>query len=51
MRDDRERERDYSRVEERKSRRENVKVYTHHLCIKGVAVLLAFTMHCLRDCF
>lgn len=32
-------ERDYSREEERKSRRENEKVYTHHLCIKGVAVL------------
>lgn len=32
-------EMDNSREEERKSRRWNEKVYTHHLCIKGVAVL------------
>lgn len=38
-RDEKRRETDNSREEERKSRRWNEKVYTHHLCIKGVAVL------------
>lgn len=38
-RDEKSRETDNSREEERKSRRWNEKVYTHHLCIKGVAVL------------
>lgn len=44
-RDERDEEGDYSREEERRSRRGSEKVYTRHLCIIGVAVLAAFTRH------
>lgn len=37
--------------EEERKGRENLKVYIHHLCIKGVAVLACVPVACLWDCF
>ena len=51
IRDERDGEGDYSREEERKSRRGNQKVYTWHLCIMGVAVLAHAHDTRLCDCF
>lgn len=46
-----ERERDYSGEEVRTGRRGNEKVYTRHLCIKGVAAPACIHDARLCDCF